>query len=155
MTEKITAQDPHYEEKLAELTDGLDMEKASQDFSDVEDQTASSICLSFEKISIPGNPSTPDLRLEVSMDKSGINEYKLIYHILGASQVAAEAIGKEAQGVCQDILHPLPGDVYAQFSQNPLLRGTWDFIVWGVPALVADDIRRIVTERLVKTFGGE
>lgn len=155
MVEKISTQDPFYEDKLAELTDGLDLDQASEDFSEASATEISGLGIQFETTPIPGNQPTPDLRLESAIDSSAGDLHKHIYHILDCSPAAAEGIGEKLQSYCVDVLHPIATDVCCQFSANPLLRGTWDFLVWGVPQLRSRDVHRLGIEAITGTFGGQ
>lgn len=155
MTDKITTQDRFYEEKLEELSEGLDLDQAYKDLSEAESRQTSGVTLEFKTYPIPGNPMTPDLRIECAVDDAGGHHHKHVYHILGCSQRAAEAIGKRTQKYCMDVLHPLEGDICGEFGENPLLRGTWDFLVWGVPALRSKEIHRMAIEAITGTFGGQ
>lgn len=155
MTDKISTQDPFYAEKLEELSKGLDLDQAYTDFSTAKDQQASGTGLQFTTYPIPGNLMTPDLRVDAAIDGSGGVLVKLVYHVQGCSQKAAEVIGEKIQGFCMATLHPLAGDVCGQFSENPMFRGNWDLLVWGVPALRAKEIHRMAIETITGTFGGQ
>lgn len=153
-TEKITTQDDFYEEKLAELSEGLDLDKAYKDFCEAEDHQATGILVPFQTFPIPGNPRTPDLHVDAGLDKTSEHSYKMIYHIQNASQKVAEEIGKVLQDFAVKYLHPLESDVFCQFSPNPMFRSTWDFLVWNVPALRANELHRLALQAITGVYGG-
>lgn len=149
--EKVVPGTKHYEERIARMSEGVDVADVARRLAAVKEQTGQSIVLAYETAPLPNVPNCPHARIDHAVDYYGADA-KLIYHVCDVSPNAMERLGRHSAHHILPIIHQLTGNVYADASQNPEFKSNWDLLIWGVAALRAAELRQHFLQQLLATF---
>lgn len=115
-------------------------EAATKALTDIADKTAAGVTLKFEAIPVTGLKHDPNLVISCAVDHFK-ETAKMIFHVKNISANNMDVLGKAMYDYCLKVLHSLPSNVRVEASESPLYRSQWDFIVWGVPNLRANELK--------------
>ena len=145
---------PHYEERMKELTEGLDMDEARQATEWMTSYQAGSLVLAFEETTLPG-ANHIEAHIAHAIDYSRAESPKLIFHVKKISMNEMEQIGRKVQEIVPAAVHQIPGaNIYVFAEQSPIFRSQWDFIVFGVPVLRTREIHRLILQTIQTALEG-
>lgn len=143
--EKIHPGLPNYEERMKELTKGLDMDEARKSVEWMGQYIAGSIVLEFKTMSLPGKH--PECSVSHAIDRSNKNAPKLIFQF---QHVSREEMGELGYAIYHKVVLPLliamPGDIHVYAEESPIYRSRWDFVAFGIPSIRTQEVYRLILQ---------
>lgn len=141
---------PHYQDRLQQLTEGIDLNEVRKSMEWMEAYTAGQIVLAFAETAIPG--SGPNLRVHHAVDRSHATAPKLIFHFKGASLNDMVKLTDILKPLVLRVLGPMVGNILVDAGESPTFRSQWDLIIFGVPALQTEGVHRTILQAVVGGF---